>query len=152
MGSYSDSLAALVTRLKGHRAKDCMLSEFNFAEYPQLEGEGQDTLPEIRLLCPLLDEQFRERDTLKTSTSLKLLVSTPRTLGVANLVQAVEKVMDAVERVPVTNALDPHLSATLRKPVSMKLEACVPSDLGLNAVVELTLYPVKIPLRGRRSV
>ena len=151
MGCYSDSMDALIARLKGHRSQpEYLLASFNFAEFPQVEGEGDATMPDLRVLCPDLKEEFRERDTLKTSYGVKLLVSTARSLGVGECLKAIELVVDAIELIPGTLVVDPHLSNTLRKPIEVEVRQCIPSTLALNAVVELTLYPLRIPMRGRR--
>lgn len=148
-GIYSKPVELLVARLQGHAATGKILEGFKFAPLPVEDAGGKQDLPSVRLWIPSVSEGYRPQFVWGARLQFNLTVATAREGGIVGLMEAVEKVMDAAETDPTTNAVDPGLSGTLMTPFSMAVQNVFALDLSLNAELTLQLEP-RPRDRGRR--
>lgn len=149
MGKYSAVLDALIDRLEFHVGAGEMLAGMKFVSIPVKDPEGQRDFPVIRLWIPSFRELYRGATLGSGEMTLNLTVSIERSLGLVELLEKVELVMDALET-NTAGSVDPGLDGTLVRPFNVSLGGSFVLDLSLNAQLSITATPKPFERGGRQ--
>jgi hypothetical protein len=151
-GTYSAAVSALASRLTASTAAGKVLAGVTFIPYPHTEEEGQRQLPCVRMFPADLTETPVPRGPTKATVTVRLIVATQRSEGVAANLALCEKVLDATEIDPATSLVDVRLGGNVRAPASIKMEGSHTTELSINGQIMLELTPMKVPQHGKRRL
>jgi hypothetical protein len=146
---YSNPVTELITRLTYHTAdvEGRLLQGWKFHDKPLENPDGQTDFPSVQLFLPDVSETFMGRVGTGTLTVL-LAVSTLRSEGVPAWLDAIAKVMDAIETDTAGN-INPGLRGTLTSPVDLSVGNSFSTGLSLTAQLNVLMRPKPFE-RGQR--
>lgn len=151
MGKISAPIERVIKRMEFHsNHASRILGGFKWVPFPMTEADGQKDFPTVRLWIPQLSEDYRPSNLAIGTLRLGLHVATERKLGMAVHMEALEKVLDALETTAADQAtIDLGFNGTLRKPMSMAVGNVFALDISVNSEILLTLDLIPYE-RGRR--
>ena len=156
MGNYSAIITKIDERLTYHTTTATparILDGFKYYNYPQESIDSEADLPVLRLFVPDFTEKFVPRAVAESSLRLKLTISTKRESGTPALIEAVEKVLDAIEvKHDGSGVVDALLAGTIAEPFSVSSENGFAESVSCVAQIVLTLIPRKATKRGKRRI
>ena len=149
MGRISTGVTALVNRLVAHAAEDMLLEGFRVFPAPTERALGYDDLPAVVCQDLRYDEApTNPRAAVSGKVSVLVMVYVNRTVGLAGLLNAVERVLDAIE-----TGADGVVDLTVGNSTINGLKAATPDSqvtgVGLHMAVSVELETVPC-VRGHR--
>lgn len=149
MGKYSAIVQAISDRLDGHAVSGGILDGFRIKATPEKEVLGEQDVKVVAMMIPDIEERWVGQDDGMTTLTLNLVVSTRRKDGPVVHVQAVEALLDALERTP-GGAYTPTLGGLLREPYGASIGNQVLLQLSLNTEISMSCQPKYFPRQGGR--
>lgn len=149
MGRYSTPVADFLARLEYHAADvpGRLLQGFKWdisskagLSTPTMSVRGELDLPHLRIYLPEISENYRPTRHTDGTLTINLMVATNRTLGVVAFLQAVEKVMDALQLTATDPPAAHALAGTLRH-FDWKMQDNFILEVSIQGQVSISAHP-----------
>lgn len=150
MGIYSRVIDAIGARLAYHSGTGRILDGYVIHSAPLQQVDGIADFPYVMILVPSINEPYKPKN-VDSDMDVSILVTTKRALGIANHLQAVEKVLDALEiSHDGANYVDGNLAHTIAKPFDARVTNAA-IDISLTANITLACKPKPANRGARRT-
>lgn len=136
MGLYSRTVEALTDRIQAH-VESGLLTGWNFRRELAAEVEGKSSLPWLRFNGATVTEEYSHQEIVRGRLEIGLVVATAMNLGLPGLLEAVERIADAIETT-TDGTMDLSLGGAVMG-VSIRLQNMFATPLALhqNMIVEM---------------
>jgi hypothetical protein len=146
---FSPIMTEVMARLVFQKGPGRILDGFKVSTEPVTEIEGADGLPSVRPFIPEASEVWRPKRPTLAELKVNLMVSTETKNGMPALLEALEKVLDAIETRPQDGKKDLRLNGLLRYPFSYSTQGQI-GGVGSALQITLLMKPKAYPIRGNR--
>lgn len=146
----SAPITEIIARLTYQVVATRILDGFKLFTGPLADAEGFDDFPTVRLQDFAGDESARTRDQSWFDGRLTLLITVKKGAGLDGLLDAVAKVMDAIE-VVTSGVTDLSLASTTQNGLTMAVAGTRVTVNSLTAAITVNFQTVPHARSGRRT-